>query len=1184
MIKSNKILANRSYILALTGLMSIILIIGAFIYYSYESNIIRNTIHYELKSLAELKIDQVANWNRERISDARALSSDPLFIKNIESYLVSKNQSNKKIINEQTSLVTVNKIYKNILIVSNRGKLITSFNKGLIPLDSVTVNYVEMARIQKRILNSGLYYDSIQKKIQLDYIAPIIGKNDSVIAAVILRVDPKDYLLPLIQAPFLQIKSFDAFLVKKDSSRAIYLSPIRNIVDSNLSLNEILQKKFILSVQAASGYDGFVDGKDHAGNSVLAYVSLVHGTNWYVVSEVHKSEIYSDLHTKLIFIVLFTLLLIFALSAGLFFIYSQVQKNLFKELFIKEKELREYHEEFRTILYSIGDGVIITDSLGLVKQLNLPAEGMTGWSEQDAIGKRIDEVFNIILEGTREIVESPVKRVLREGAIVGLANHTLLISKDGIETPIADSGAPIRNEMGGIDGVVLVFRDKSEEHKSEKLIRQSEARLRRAELTSKSGNWELHLNSNIMISSEGARKIYGLSGKDFDYNTIKVVPLPEYRAKLDAAIKNLMNNNEPYDLEFKVKAVDTGEIKYVHSIAQFNRQSNILFGVIHDISERKNAELAMRESEERFRTIYNAAPDGISISEINTGLLVEINEAYVRIFGFEKEEVIGKTSFEIGIWVNDDDRKTIINELQNYGKYNNKEIVFKRKDGSIIHTIISGREVSIHGYKYMLTIVNDITELFNIGMILRKSEERFRTTLYSIGDGVIATDENSIIQHINPVAEQLTGWKESEAKNKPLEEVFKIINETTRNSVENPVNKVLKEGKIVGLANHTLLISKDGKEIPIADSGAPIRNENGDIDGVVLVFRDQLKERAAQKILKESESQLKQSQRVARIGYYIFDIKTGIWTSSEMLDEIFGIDINYKRDYEGWLNIVTPEQREEMSFYFANNVLKDKNQFNKEYKVLKRNVNSIIWVQGLGNLELDKNGNPSRMFGTIQDITERKKAQNIIEQSLVEKEILLKEIHHRVKNNFQRIISLISLQADLIEDKYVLDIFGELQSRLRSMSLIHELMYGTGNFTAVDIKEYIESLANYLIKTYSSYGRITLNFDLESHNLNLDSIIPCGLIINEIITNSLKYGFPNESEGNIYISFKKNEDEFSLILSDNGIGIKNKIDFEDINSLGLRLVHLLTKQLRGSLEVIQPHRGIQFIIKFDGDS
>ena len=157
----------------------------------------------------------------------------------------------------------------------------------------------------------------------------------------------------------------------------------------------------------------------------------------------------------------------------------------------------------------------------------------------------------------------------------------------------------------------------------------------------------------------------------------------------------------------------------------------------------------------------------------------------------------------------------------------------------------------------------------------RETQEEIRTTLYSIGDAVIAADAAACVARVNPMAEQLTGWCEAEALGRPLEEVFRIINEQTRKEVENPAARVIREGTVVGLANHTLLIARDGSERPIADSGAPIRNEEGRITGVVLVFRDQVKERAAQIALVASEMRYRRLFESAQDGIMILDADTG---------------------------------------------------------------------------------------------------------------------------------------------------------------------------------------------------------------------------------------------------------------------------------------------------------------------
>ena len=269
---------------------------------------------------------------------------------------------------------------------------------------------------------------------------------------------------------------------------------------------------------------------------------------------------------------------------------------------------------------------------------------------------------------------------------------------------------------------------------------------------------------------------------------------------------------------------------------------------------------------------------------------------------------------------------------------------------------------------------------------LREHDENLRITLNSIGDAVISTGMDGTIVSLNPVAEALTGWSREDAAGQPLEAVFKIINEQTRKPAENPVTKVLEAGTVVGLANHTLLLARDGREIPIADSGAPIKNESGKITGVVLVFRDQTEEKATQTALRENEESLRKSQVIAGLGSYVLNISTGLWKSSDTMNKVFGIDEAYVRSIDGWTELVHPDDRAMMTDYFKNEVLGRGRTFNKEYRIVRHNDRVERWVHGLGELEFDAQGRPLKMHGTIQDITERKQTEAELKRLLAEAE------------------------------------------------------------------------------------------------------------------------------------------------------------------------------------------------------
>ena len=182
------------------------------------------------------------------------------------------------------------------------------------------------------------------------------------------------------------------------------------------------------------------------------------------------------------------------------------------------------------------------------------------------------------------------------------------------------------------------------------------------------------------------------------------------------------------------------------------------------------------------------------------------------------------------------------------------ETVHRRKDESTFHVEVSANGRELDGERVVVNVVRDVTERKRAEEALASERERLAVTLQSIGDAVIATDDEAHITVFNGMAERLTGWRGSEAVGRPLHEVFRIINEDTRLPASNPAERVLREGVVVGLANHRALLSRDGTERPIADSGAPIRDRSGHIRGAVLVFRDQTEERRAKEALAASES------------------------------------------------------------------------------------------------------------------------------------------------------------------------------------------------------------------------------------------------------------------------------------------------------------------------------------------
>ncbi|MBI5664846.1 MAG: sensor histidine kinase [Nitrospirae bacterium] len=222
------------------------------------------------------------------------------------------------------------------------------------------------------------------------------------------------------------------------------------------------------------------------------------------------------------------------------------------------------------------------------------------------------------------------------------------------------------------------------------------------------------------------------------------------------------------------------------------------------------------------------------------------------------------------------------------------------------------------------------------------------------------------------------------------------------------------------------------------------------------------------------------------------------------------------------------------------------------------------------------------MFAALRDISDRKRADETIKASLKEKEALLQEIHHRVKNNMQVISSLLNLQSQYIKNRESAELFKESQNRIKSMALIHEKLYLSEDMARIDFIAYIKNLADSLFAFYGANGRrIALHVSGGDAVFRIETAIPCGLIINELLSNSLKYAFPDNGEGKIIISiYPISENMFELTVSDNGIGIPEDIDVRNTKSLGLKLVEILTAQIHGEMELIREN-GTTFRITFN---
>lgn len=230
---------------------------------------------------------------------------------------------------------------------------------------------------------------------------------------------------------------------------------------------------------------------------------------------------------------------------------------------------------------------------------------------------------------------------------------------------------------------------------------------------------------------------------------------------------------------------------------------------------------------------------------------------------------------------------------------------------------------------------------------------------------------------------------------------------------------------------------------------------------------------------------------------------------------------------------------------------------------------------------VDENGKVEAVATTERDVTEQKRTTDELKKALHEKEILIREIHHRVKNNLVGIQGLLRLPLRHIRDQDAREYFRESANRVKSMSMIHERLYRTHDLSSINVAEYMYSLSRMILEFYkTSEDRIKLDYSIPDMTLDVEKMIPCGLILNELITNAIKYAFPDERAGKIQIEFNEiSEDIYVLTVADDGIGLPDDFNIDQTESLGMQLVTSLVKQLNGNLE-ISGDNGTTFTIRF----
>ena len=473
---------------------------------------------------------------------------------------------------------------------------------------------------------------------------------------------------------------------------------------------------------------------------------------------------------------------------------------------------------------------------------------------------------------------------------------------------------------------------------------------------------------------------------------------------------------------------------------------------------------------------------------------------------------------------------------------------------------------------------------------LAESEEKYRNIVETTHEGVLTEDMDGNILYVNQRMCDLFGYEKEEVLN---HNIFKFVDEDKRNIFVEVVEKVLNGEKVTFTSEFR---RKDGSILWTLAQASPLYNSQGNQISNLFMHSDITELKKTQKALEDSHSQLekKVEERTRELAEseekyrtlfdkdpdynLLIDVDGVIVEINKALTNLLGLS---KNDLVG-KNFTELGKMEPgyISFILGKlSLLLDGNVIEPFEIRFKDKNDDIHW--GLMHITpiLD-NGKITHVLVIATDITGQKIAENEIKTSLMEKKTLLREIHHRVNNNMQIISSLLNLQKEYVREDETRDVLQDSQSRVKSMAMVHEKLYLSGDLSHINFKQYTEKLVSDIFYTYESQmDRIRPIFNLERAELNMETAIPLGLVINELVANSLKFAFPNKEKGSITVEMKTKNDEYTLIVADDGIGFPADIDFKKTDSLGLQLVNNLVNQLDGEITLDRSH-GTKYKIIF----
>jgi PAS domain S-box-containing protein len=815
-----------------------------------------------------------------------------------------------------------------------------------------------------------------------------------------------------------------------------------------------------------------------------------------------------------------------------------------KELFQANENLRESEEKFRSMAEQLDEVLYATDIDGIITYISPSASRVFGWLPGEMIGKSFVE---FLPESEIPNAIQAFQSTLSSGK--PSRNLSLLMKRKDNNVFIGELLGSHLEKKPGLAGTLGLIRDITKKRQAEDLLRQTHQNYETFFNTTNDLLFVLDEQGDIIYINSRVNERLGYSGEELYGKSVLTIHPPERRAEADGIIKQILSGQTLF-CPIPIMTKSGIQLPVETRVSRgFWDSKPVIFGVSKDISE-------IKLSEEKFSKAFYLNPSACGLTEIDNDKYVEVNEAFCTLFGLGKDEIIGKSPLDLGL-LNLEMANAVSQKEDSRGNVTNFQIEMKSKTGEIKHVLLSSECIAVQNKKYRYAVANDITERMQAETALRESEEWTKIILQTVLSGVLVIEvATRRIVEANEMALELLGL--------PKNQVVGFVCHKFVCPAEQKNCPIIDLGKEVD-SSEKILLTANGKQKNVIKTVRPVQFHGREF--LIESFVDITERKQAERELLEEKVLVDTVLENVPLMIFLKEAKELRFALFNRAGEEL---LGYARESllgKSDLDFFPAEQ----AAYF---IAKDREVLAGEAGMLDI-AEELIQTAKKGQRLLHtrkvsirgNDGIAKYLLGISEDITERKKAEEEIKRQLSEKAILLKEVHHRIKNNIASIGGLLSLQMQTVTNAEAGAVLQEAIGRVNSMRILYDKLLLSDDYKIIPVKNYVDSLIDTIGNLFHDKAKIKFSKQIADFHLNSKQLFPLGIIINELLTNKMKYAFIDKEAGLIRISLKKAEAQVTLAIEDDGNLLPDGFDVNEAKGFGLMLVRMLSQQLGGSFSM-----------------